>query len=127
MPRPRKPTVVHEMLGSYRANPQRRPRSEPRPDELGPAPTHLSPQERAAWAEVLACLPHGVAMASDAPALELLVRLLTQARRDPEFPAAKMNTLLSLISRFGMTPSDRSRVVAEPPEPEEDPAARFFS
>jgi hypothetical protein len=127
MPQPRKPSAIHELTGSYKVNPGRRNRSEPKAGDIGPPPKHLTAQERAVWAELVSCIAPGVLMSSDAHALELLARLIAQSRTDAEFPASKLNTAVALIGRFGMTPGDRTKIVAAPPEQEDNPAAQFFN
>jgi hypothetical protein len=51
----------------------------------------------------------------DRLALEMLVQLVTEFRASPrKVNTAKLTTMVNLIGRFGMTPSDRSRVLATP-------------
>jgi hypothetical protein len=58
-----------------------------------------------------------VAFASDRNAFELMVRLTHMMRMEIILmKAADRSALISLWSRFGMTPADRSRVSVEAPK-----------
>ena len=115
MSRPRKPTVVHELSGAFRKNPDRaRARvNEPQPRAgIGPPPSHLGEDEQRAWDEIVGILPGGVAFNSDRLALEMTAVLLVRFRRDQsEMSAALFARLEGLLGRFGLTPADRSKIV----------------
>ncbi|MDO9711981.1 phage terminase small subunit P27 family [Paracraurococcus lichenis] len=138
--RPRKPTeikVVTGTLQNYRANP-----NEPKPDRLVPMmPQHMSPHARAAWPYVCEVLDNmGVLTMADGIALEGLCEAYGDMRRGREaltrlgsdtyetvgkdgnamrraYPEVAMvqdadRRLQSWLSKFGLTPADRSRVSA---------------
>lgn len=113
MARPRTPTALHEIRGTGKKHPERMAerRDEPVPTAgIGPA-KGLDPQQAEAWDEIVSLCPPGVLGNSDRIALEMTVRLLVQFRNDPdEFPASRMGHLISLLSRFGLTPADRSKI-----------------
>lgn len=113
MARPRKPTNVIELKGGFKKNPQRKRPDEPVPTAgIGPAPAALKPAHKAIWDEIVAICPPGVLGNSDRIALEALVRLLHDFRTNfDEFPGSRMSQLVSLMGRFGLTPSDRSKVI----------------
>jgi hypothetical protein len=126
MARPRKPTNVLELKGAFKKDPQRKRPSEPVPTGgIGPAPSALPAKLRVIWDEVVAICPPGVLGNSDRIALEALVRLLNEFRTDyAEFSGARMSQLVSLMGRFGLTPSDRSKIVV-PKGKEKNPFANL--
>lgn len=117
MARNKKPTAVLKLVGAFEKNPQRERPAEPEPTgEIGAAPKRLNQRQRKIWDEVLSNLPPGVAANSDRIALELLVMRLDTFRQTPAvLTAADTNQLISLLSRFGMTPADRSRINVKKP------------
>jgi hypothetical protein len=118
MARPRTPTAILEARGAFLpgANPARRRVNEPKPSKpLGRAPKYLNETECAVWAEIAKRLPAGVAMEPDRDAFELLVRLTVKMRAG-ELSGKGRGTIITLWSRFGMTPSDRARLSIEPPK-----------
>jgi hypothetical protein len=127
MGRNRVPTAKLEVTGAFVRNPKRKAarRNEPAADDpVGDPPEHLDAAQRAAWVEVAALA--GWLRAPDRVALEVAVRLLVTLRADGELSGAHTTALTGLLGKFGMTPSDRSRVSAPPPEEPEDPAEQFF-
>ena len=119
MPQPRTATRLLELKGAFKQHPARgRARAhEPKPKApLGRVPAHLTDDQKRLWAEVVKHSAPGVLTCSDRLALEVLVVLAAEFReKGEEFQAAKLTQLNSLLSRFGFTPSDRSRVIAEVP------------
>jgi hypothetical protein len=117
MARPRTPTALLEVKGAFLpgANPSRARESEPvstRP--LGNPPKHLSKERKKLWKEIAKRLAPGVAMESDRDAFELMVRLTDRMRTDDILMrSADRTALISLWSRFAMTPADRSKVSVE--------------
>lgn len=124
MARPRTPTNVLEMRGAFAKNPQRA-----RPDEpealgvIGPAPDHFELDQVAAWNEITSSCHAGVLCRADRLAVEQAACLLEMSRRRPikldsgdmQYPEMKSSDrtmLIGLLARFGMTPSDRSKVTA---------------
>ena len=117
MARPRKPTVVLEMKGAFKKNPQRK-RTDPKTQgPIGRAPKHLSEDEQAIWREVIRIAPAGVLTSADRIALEELVSLIHQRRTDlAGMTDGKRQLLRSYIAQFGMTPADRSKINVPPPK-----------
>jgi hypothetical protein len=116
MARPRKPTNVLTLSGSFIAHPERaRARAdEPEPvGEVGEPPAHLSPEEKAAWREIVDMCPPGVLALSDRLILEHGSRLLAQLRKDRTYIDSRlMLRLEGTLGRLGLSPADRSRVSA---------------
>lgn len=112
MARNRTPSNVVALRGGYKKNPQRKRKGEPLPTAgIGAPPKHLTERQRAIWDEVVSICPPGVLGNSDRIALETLVRLIERDRhKRAEFKAAERTQMISLLSRFGMTPADRSRI-----------------
>lgn len=126
MGRPRKPTALLETAGAFAKNPQRRiaRQGEPIPTgELGEPPACLDREEKAAWRELAAELQPGVAGNCDRSAFEELVKLKVGARRH-RLSGTEQGLLLSYLSKFGLTPSDRSKVRAA--QVEVDPLSDFL-
>lgn len=120
MGRPRTPTAILDAKGAFLRNPERKQEraGEPTPvGELGLAPRRLSKALRALWREISAQLLPGVACAADRSAFEMLVQLENERRTNPLMKAADKRLLLTLYGKFGMSPSDRSKVSGAQKEP----------
>jgi len=112
MPRPRVPTTILEARGSFEKHPERKRARAGEPEvsgELGEVPASMDLEECGIWKELALLLTPGVAGRSDRSAFEELVRLKARSRKD-QLNAAEQGLLLSYMVKFGMTPSDRSRV-----------------
>jgi len=71
-------------------------------------------------AEFARMVPAGVAIYADKWGVELIVGAMTKFRAGTA-KSADMQQLSTMLSRFGLTPADRNRVVATlAPEPEDD-------
>jgi phage terminase small subunit len=119
MPQPRKPSNVLKMSGAFDKNPDRgRARAnEPVPaGELGGPPKHLSPAAKKIWLELAKQLPAGVAADCDRLSFELIVTLMSRFR-DGSIRGFELTAMNSLLSRFGLTPADRSRISVTPAKP----------
>lgn len=129
MPAVRKPTAVLEAAGSFKKNRARTRKGEPDTGRgVGPAPEWLDETERAMWDEIVGDCAPGVFQSSDRVALTAMARLLAEFRHTPAlFGARKYALLLTFLARFGMTPSDRSRVVVREDEPTEKPKTGLAS
>jgi hypothetical protein len=112
MPAQRKPTTLHEISGAFRKNPDRgrARKNEPVPKAgIGPAPRHMSEQERACWDEIVGIVPNGVLYDSDRLAVEITAKLLAKYRRD-EHSTPELTALRASLSALGLTPADRSKI-----------------
>jgi len=116
MARPRKPTKILQLSGAGKRNPGRLAArgEEPEPDPgLGDPPEFFDEADRARWAELQVIVPAGVLTRMDRPAAELLCRLWSKSRRN-ELKPAQETLLASLFGKFGLTPSERSKVSGGP-------------
>lgn len=117
MANPRKPDHLHLLRGTFRKDRHGEAGAKPQPKgEIGKPPGRLDAAQRAAWREIVNQAPEGVLTGSDRLAVELAAVLLAEFRTAPaEFQAARLARLESLLSKFGMNPSDRSRLNIAPP------------
>jgi hypothetical protein len=113
MARPPIPSYLLENRGAYKKNPNRK-RNDPVDDRaLGDPPEHLNKSERAAWLELAGnALPDTLGRA-DRTTLELTVSLLLKLRSGAAM-ASELSLLATQLAKLGMSPADRSRVVAIP-------------
>lgn len=112
MPNPRKPMAIKEIHGTAHRNKQRQNPNEPTPTRgIGPAPDHLGEEHSAVWDEVVSQMYAGVLGEADRIALETMVRLIYLMRSNfDEMTAAQLARLNGLLSQFGMTPADRTKI-----------------
>jgi hypothetical protein len=111
MGRPRKPTAVLELTGAFRKNPQRKRTEPPTTGPLGDPPKHFTPEQTAVWHELAAACPPGVLTRSDRLIVEIAVVLMLRVRNQrAHMRRGELNVLISVLSRMGMSPADRSRV-----------------
>ena len=131
MARPRKSTKQKEVAGAFKHDPQRRPENEPVPTgDIGLPPEHFGEAQQLIWFEIIGLVPDGVLTNMDRIALEGACATLECIREISRgaivigdkgvairFSSAMHQTLISYLSRMGMTPADRSRVnVGSKPE-----------
>lgn len=115
----RTPTAISDAKGYYIKHPERKPVNEPIVTEpLGGPPTKMTKDEKKVWKELAKQVPPGVAKVSDRGPFEILVRLFTKERAGT-LKVGHMGSMLSLFSRFGMTPSDRAKVHGDAPPSDE--------
>ncbi len=110
---PKKPTALKQIQGTDKQHPERLNENEPVPVRgIGPAGSVLNEYEQAIWDEVVGISYAGVLGEADRIALEMMCRLIAEMRLDfEEMTAAKITQLSQLLGRFGMTPSDRTKIV----------------
>lgn len=129
MPRPKKPSALKELNGSARHDPQRVNKNEPKPVRgIGPAPSHFTEGMSDTWDYLVSVMCPGVLGESDRPTLELLAVLFHRFRygsyeEDAPLRALAVGELArmdSIMGRYGMTPSDRQKIVV-PKEEAENP------
>jgi phage terminase small subunit len=133
MARPRKPTAVLELQGSFKKNPQRRKgrENEPKPDgPLGDPPAWLSSAEKNTWRDLQAQLAKGVAGNSDAAAFATLCRLFTALKKDgiggrAGLTSSMLSVMNGLFTQFGMTPASRSKISVPNTQEEDNPFAQL--
>lgn len=114
MGRPRTPTEILERRGAFKHDPQRGRARDGEPSdlqELGDPPAHITGNVLDAWCDIVNASHEGVLSDADSIALEMAAHLLAGFRAKPEsFAVSKLTRLEGLLSKFGMTPADRSRV-----------------
>lgn len=111
MARPRTPSNVLELRGAFNKNPQRKRKNEPKAEgEIGSFFNGPTTSEEI-WNELVAACPANVLTGADRMALEIAVEYMRQFRIDPTgCTAERVKTLINLLARFGMTPSDRAKL-----------------
>ncbi len=126
MSRPRKPTKLHLISGSYRKDRHGDRDSEPEITEpLGGPPESWPITAKLLWAELADLIPPGVATKADRLTFELLCRLVGVMRTGTEgLTPALAAQIRTCCAVFGLTPADRSRV-SVPRLPKENPFAKF--
>jgi hypothetical protein len=110
------PTAILDAKGSFLKHPERQRDAEPSTADrrpLGPPSKYLSKEEKKVWKEIAHRMLPGVCFDTDRDAFELMVRLTWKMRNNQMTKTSDMQTLISLWSRFAMTPADRSRVAVE--------------
>ena len=114
----RTPTAVLDARGSKHLKYAADRSAEPTCDRpLGPPSSWLSLEEKKVWRSVAKQVLPGVVTHSDRDAFEMLVRLTYKMRTDfDKMRGAEMGQLVSLFSRFAMTPADRSKVSVSKPK-----------
>lgn len=124
MARPRTPSNVLEMRGAYKKDPKRARNDEPAPEgDIGPCPGYFGQDQIEAWENIVETCHLGVLCRADRLAVEQAAVLLAGFRKNPdEVKSSDRSMYLTLLGRFGMTPADRSKVVA-PKKPAVNPFA----
>lgn len=109
---PRKPTALKEVQGTAHRNKQRQNPDEPKPSRgIGPAPDHLGENISEIWDEVVSNMYAGVLGEADRIGLETMARLIHLMRTDfDSMSGAQLSRLNGLLSQFGMTPADRTKI-----------------
>ena len=119
--RPRTPTSILDARGAFKNHPERRKLRKDEPvqlPELGDPPKCLDEAEREAWQEVVDCCAPGVLRRPDRLAVEEAARLLAKIRSGEFVHPSLRGRFHSLLGKFGMTPSERSKVSVPQQEPE---------
>lgn len=126
MPRPRKPSHLHLVAGTYRKHRHADRAGEPEVIEpLGGPPESWPVKGKLLWAELENTMPHGVTTKADRIAFELLCRLVAELREGPDnFSPALATQVRLTCGEFSMTPASRSKVCAVR-APEENPFAKL--
>lgn len=120
MPNPKKPMAIRELHGTAHRNKQRNNDDAPEPTRgIGPPPDYFSAGEREIWDYLVSIMHHGVLKEPDRPTFEVLAKLFYRFRygsfdKDAPIPclmAAELNKMCGIMSLYGMTPSDRQKIV----------------
>jgi phage terminase small subunit len=82
------------------------------PDGIGEAPAHISIARKHIWAEVINQLPEGHLQSADRFLLEIVTHLMSRQRnRRTLITKGEVSLLINALSKLGLTPVDRSRVI----------------
>ena len=114
MPANRVPTSILEARGSFVSHKTRKNARAGEPVEtrpLGGPPRFFAEEQRKIWREFARMVPEGVATYADRWSVELIVGAMTKYRAGTA-KSMDLQQISSLLARFGLTPADRSRVVA---------------
>ena len=119
----RTPTAILESRGSFIGHKNRKDARAGEPvvtKKLGSPPKTFTDEQKKLWREFAKMVPAGVATYADRWAVEIVVCAMAKFRAGT-ITGAETAQLTSLLSRFGLTPADRSRVVATlAPKPDDD-------
>jgi phage terminase small subunit len=119
MPRPRTATKILEARGAFKKNPNRKRDHEPQSGLAFPKrpPSRLTPEQRAAWREVVRIAPGGVLTGADTVTVEIVAVLLAEFRADSRaFPTNRLARLTSEMGKIGLSPSARAGLEIHKPE-----------
>lgn len=125
------PSAIQDAKGYYTKHPERKPKGEAKPKIplSTTAPKDFTPEQKLMWKELMKMLPPGVAFDSDKWALRHLAILEAKYRDcvklDKKFIAAEHGMWLSLLDRFGLNSSARTKIQVEAAE--EDDIEDFLS
>ena len=112
MARPRLPTELLELRGTFRKNPNRRRSVGAKSDRpIGEPPDCLNEVEAAAWREMVETSVPGLLTSADRVILEMTCRLLGRFRGG-QIKGSEMRTLLSCLTHLGRTPAKRGTIAA---------------
>jgi len=115
MPARKKSLTLLKLSGGLKAHPGRyegRTDLASCPDGIGDAPAHISIARKNIWAELIAQLPEGHLQSADRFLLEILTYLMSRQRnRRTLITKGELSLLLNALSKLGLTPVDRSRVI----------------
>jgi hypothetical protein len=111
-----KPTAKLALSGSLKHNPKQYANRtlEPQPKlGLGEPPAEFDAVHRRMWREFSRTMPEGVFGISDKYMAELACRLIVRMRNDT-ITMQQMAQLTTVLSKLGMSPTDRTRVQVDP-------------
>ena len=125
-----KPIEHARLTGATEKNPARyrdRKRAPKPAAGIGSVPEFLTGEAVVVWLETVPQMVDGVLTVADRIAWCSLCELEAERREAPrEFSGAKFATLVSLLARFGMTPSDRAKVsITDEQDKPANPFAEF--
>jgi hypothetical protein len=110
----RTPTAILQSRGSFINHKNRKEARAGEPvvtKRLGSPPKTFTDEQKRLWHEFAKIVPAGVATYADRWAVEIVVCAMAKFRAG-SISGTETGHLMSLLSRFGLTPADRSRVVA---------------
>ena len=115
MPARKKSLTLLKLSGGLKAHPTRykdRTDLASCPDGIGEPPSQISVSRKHLWAEIVAQLPVGHLQSADRLLLEIVTHLMSRQRnRRVLITKGEISLLLNALSKLGLTPVDRSRVI----------------
>jgi hypothetical protein len=132
MGRHSQPDEIAKLKGADKHNPQRYRNIVPKSGwPLGEPPAEMSDEAQACWFEISAKAIPGVLTFSDTILLEMASDLLAEYRlvravpfedrpKGMRFHSTDKTILIGLLARFGMSPSDRTKLGIEKPKDDGD-------
>lgn len=123
MPNIRKPTSVHRLQGTYRPSRHNERTNEPIcANPLGKPPSELNKVEKKYFNQIANESITGVLGEADRIAVSLAAKLMALIHSPEGATAAQTAQLIKLLSQFGMTPADRSKIdIPKPKSTEPNP------
>lgn len=113
--RPRTPSNVLELKGAFKKDPQRRRVDMAGVGKFDSSPPSNLPQELVpAWREIVNQINPMILTASDNSSIELMARLMLQARLTGDVGIIK--ELRQWFAQYGMTAVGRTKISATPPQ-----------
>ena len=122
MARLAQPNELAKLKGADRVNPGRY-RAKPPKSKLpcGNPPKNMDNEAKACWFEISTKAIPGVLTYADTVLLEMASNLLAEYRDDVVgFPIGKYPHLIGCLARFGMSPSDRTKLGVDKPKDDDD-------
>ena len=116
MPQPRTATALLDARGAFKNHPNRK-RVDPKVVDSFPevAPSHLTPLQVKCWHELRKSAPVGVLTGADIEMVNVCACLLAESRSDfAGMATARIGQLVTILGRFGMSPSDRAKLATKP-------------
>jgi len=123
----KKPMELRKLHGTANRNKHRDNPDQPEITKgIGPAPDHFNELQAEIWDYLVSIMFENVLSETDRPSFEVLCILFWRFRhgeheKDAAIPAllaAELNRMDSLMGRYGMTPSDRTKIVVPKAESE---------
>ena len=120
------PDEIAKLKGADKKHPERYRNSIPKSKlPLGEPPKHLTDEAVETWWEISFYAIPGVLTGADRLMLETLANHLAEYRKAPnDYPVSKTNQLINTLGRFGMSPSDRTKL-GQPLKPKDNPFANL--
>ena len=115
MPTFKQPIEQARLSGAAKVHPERHGGKIPKSKlPLGEAPEHLSKDAAECWFEISSIALPGVMTGADRLLLEVKANHLADYRKDPSgYPTTRLNQFILCLARFGMSPSDRTKLGVE--------------
>ena len=120
--RPRTPTNVLALKGSYKKNPDRLKEREGEVQNVNPVgdpPEELTDAEKVCWRTFVKESIPGVLGEADRVAIAQASILLAKCKAK-EAPITEQNLLFKFLSQFGMLPADRSKISVPQAKPKNE-------